>query len=150
MRSWASFVLVGAGRSEVAQMLFGITNPRQGEIKVDGRVARPRSPRHAMQLGVSFYLKTATNKGWCCSFRFARTRLSRSFGNFPTERDSFTVPGRNRSLVISSTGCVWWQPVWSDGQIPSRGGNQRTKVLLGQMAYSVSKSPHSRSADARY
>jgi rhamnose transport system ATP-binding protein len=41
------FGLVGAGRSEVAQMLFGITKPRQGEIKVDGRVARPRSPRHA-------------------------------------------------------------------------------------------------------
>jgi len=48
------FGLVGAGRSEVAQMLFGITKPDRGEIRVEGQVVRPRSPRHAMQLGISF------------------------------------------------------------------------------------------------
>ena len=31
------FGLVGAGRSEVAQMLFGITQPERGEIRMDGR-----------------------------------------------------------------------------------------------------------------
>ena len=47
------FGLVGAGRSEVAQMLFGITRPTRGEIRVDGRTVRPRSPRDALQLGIS-------------------------------------------------------------------------------------------------
>jgi ABC-type sugar transport system ATPase subunit/ribose/xylose/arabinose/galactoside ABC-type transport system permease subunit len=48
------FGLVGAGRSEVAQMLFGITQPDRGEIQVDGRVVRPRSAQQAMRLGLSF------------------------------------------------------------------------------------------------
>jgi rhamnose transport system ATP-binding protein len=47
------FGLVGAGRSEVAQMLFGITRPTSGEIRIDGRPVQPRSPRDALQLGIS-------------------------------------------------------------------------------------------------
>ena len=34
-------------------MLFGITKQDRGEIQVDGQAAQPRSPRHAMQLGIS-------------------------------------------------------------------------------------------------
>ena len=48
------FGLVGAGRSEVAEMLFGITRRDRGEIRMDGRVVDPSSPREAMRLGISF------------------------------------------------------------------------------------------------
>jgi rhamnose transport system ATP-binding protein len=62
------FGLVGAGRSEVAQMLFGITKPDRGEIRVDGQVARPRSPRHAMQLGISFLPEDRHQQGLVLQF----------------------------------------------------------------------------------
>ncbi len=62
------FGLVGAGRSEVAQMLFGITKPDRGEIQVDGQVARPRSPRHAMQLGISFLPEDRHQEGLVLQF----------------------------------------------------------------------------------
>ena len=62
------FGLVGAGRSEVAQMLFGITKPDQGEIKVGGQVARPRSPRHAMRLGISFLPEDRHQQGLVLQF----------------------------------------------------------------------------------
>lgn len=48
------FGLVGAGRSEVAEMLFGITRPTAGEIRIDGRPVRPKSPRQAIEMGISF------------------------------------------------------------------------------------------------
>ena len=79
----------------------------EGEIKVDGRAARPRSPA-AMRcrLGSHFYLKTATNRGWCCSFRFVRTRLSRSSGNWPTEWASSTDQGEaDRSRFHRPDAC---------------------------------------------
>src|SRR6202043_2844211 len=53
----------GAGRSEVAQMLFGITKPDQGEIVVGGQVARPRSPREAIRLGNSFLPENRHQQG---------------------------------------------------------------------------------------
>ena len=62
------FGLVGAGRSEVAQILFGIIKPDRGEIRVDGRIARPRSPRHAMQLGISFLPEDRHQQGLVLQF----------------------------------------------------------------------------------
>ena len=62
------FGLVGAGRSEVAQMLFGITRPDRGEIRVDGCVVRPRSPRHAMRLGISFLPEDRHQQGLVLQF----------------------------------------------------------------------------------
>ncbi len=47
------FGLVGAGRSEIAQMLFGIVAPDGGEMRVADVPVRPRSPRAAMRLGLS-------------------------------------------------------------------------------------------------
>ena len=48
------FGLVGAGRTEVAQALFGIDPIDAGEILLDGRPFVPRSPRHAIRSGVAY------------------------------------------------------------------------------------------------
>jgi rhamnose transport system ATP-binding protein len=46
--------LVGAGRSEVMQALFGVTRPSKGEIRIDGRVAAIRSPAEAIAQGIVY------------------------------------------------------------------------------------------------
>jgi rhamnose transport system ATP-binding protein len=48
------FGLVGAGRTEVAQALFGIDPIDAGEITLDGRSFGPRSPRHAIRRGLAY------------------------------------------------------------------------------------------------
>lgn len=46
--------LVGSGRTETARLLFGIDRPDRGEIRIEGRRVRVRSPRGAMRLGMGF------------------------------------------------------------------------------------------------
>jgi ribose transport system ATP-binding protein len=46
--------LVGAGKSELAQAISGVDPIDQGEILVDGKVIRIRSPQDALQAGISF------------------------------------------------------------------------------------------------
>lgn len=46
--------LLGSGRTEVALSLFGMTRPDRGEIIVDGQVARMRSNRDAIDLGIAY------------------------------------------------------------------------------------------------
>lgn len=46
--------LVGAGRTEVAQALFGIDPIDSGDIIFDGYPFRPRSPRHASSCGLAY------------------------------------------------------------------------------------------------
>ncbi len=62
------FGLVGAGRTETAEMLFGITPPAQGEIRLDGRPVRPRSPRQAMRLGLSLLPEDRHQQGLVLPF----------------------------------------------------------------------------------
>ncbi len=45
--------LVGAGRTEVARAIFGVSRPDAGELRVNGAAVTIRSPRDAMRLGVA-------------------------------------------------------------------------------------------------
>jgi len=46
--------LVGAGRTELARVLFGLTPADAGEIKLGGQVVAPRTPQEAVALGVAY------------------------------------------------------------------------------------------------
>ena len=46
--------LVGAGRTELARILFGITPADSGEIRIEGRPVRIGSPREAVDNGISY------------------------------------------------------------------------------------------------
>ena len=46
--------LLGAGRTELASTLFGLTKPDAGEIRVDGEPVRPRSNREAIASGIAY------------------------------------------------------------------------------------------------
>jgi rhamnose transport system ATP-binding protein len=125
------FGLVGAGRSEVAQMLFGITKPRQGEIKVDGRVARPRSPRHAMQLGVSFLPEDRHQQGLVLQFSIRANetlpilrQLANRAGLVHRARENQIARDFSSRMRVVATGVEQRTDTLS-------GGNQQ-KVLLAK------------------
>jgi rhamnose transport system ATP-binding protein len=46
--------LVGSGRTELAEMLFGLTPADSGEILIGGTLARITSPAQAIQLGIGY------------------------------------------------------------------------------------------------
>ncbi len=62
------FGLVGAGRSETAEMLFGIARPEHGDIVIDGHGAKIRSPREAMRFGISFLPEDRHQQGLVLQF----------------------------------------------------------------------------------
>jgi ribose transport system ATP-binding protein len=46
--------LVGAGRTELARLLFGVDRPHEGSIALEGKPYAPRSPADAVKSGVGF------------------------------------------------------------------------------------------------
>src|SRR5690606_25900025 len=46
--------LVGAGRSELMQAIFGITRPTGGSIALEGKTINPRSPAEAIEAGIVY------------------------------------------------------------------------------------------------
>ena len=60
--------LVGAGRSEVAQAIFGINPAEEGEILIDGEVVEIGSPTTAMQRGVFYVPEERQSQGLILPF----------------------------------------------------------------------------------
>ncbi len=46
--------LVGAGRTELARLLFGVDRPQEGSMTLEGKPYAPRSPADAVKSGVGF------------------------------------------------------------------------------------------------
>ena len=61
--------LVGAGRSELAQAIFGLDQDVTGAVYVRGRVARIRNPRDAMALGLGFVPEDRKRQGLVLQMR---------------------------------------------------------------------------------
>ncbi len=55
--------LVGSGRSEVVETLFGIHEPDRGKIWLKGRKVRIRHPRQAMQSGIGYLPEDRQKQG---------------------------------------------------------------------------------------
>jgi rhamnose transport system ATP-binding protein len=54
---------VGSGRTEVARALFGIDRLDGGELLIDGRPFRPRSPRAALRSGLAYLPEDRLQQG---------------------------------------------------------------------------------------
>ena len=73
--------LVGAGRTDVARMIFGAAAPDRGEVRLDGTRLELRSPRQAIRSGICLLPEDRRGHGLV---------LSRS------ARDNFALPNLDR------------------------------------------------------
>jgi ribose transport system ATP-binding protein len=55
--------LMGAGRTELAETIFGARTRLSGTIAVEGRIANIRTPRHAIDLGIFLAPEDRRNEG---------------------------------------------------------------------------------------
>jgi simple sugar transport system ATP-binding protein len=46
--------LLGAGRTELASSLFGLTQADKGDVRLEGKLVSPRSPRAAIEAGIVY------------------------------------------------------------------------------------------------
>jgi ribose transport system ATP-binding protein len=118
--------LVGAGRTELLELLFGVRKARSGTIHIDGRASRPRSPREAVAAGLSLVTEDRARSGlfpdrtvrenlataWN-ELRGAVVRGERSLANGIVERLGIVTPSIEQEVKRLS------------------GGNQQ-KVLIGR------------------
>jgi ribose transport system ATP-binding protein len=81
--------LVGAGRTEAAEAIMGIRKREQGEIAVNGRAVRIRSPRDAVRHRIAYLSEDRQGSGILTDFSVTRnvTLVSlRKYGRLITNR----------------------------------------------------------------
>jgi rhamnose transport system ATP-binding protein len=125
------FGLVGAGRSEVAQMLFGITPPDQGEIRLNNQVVRLRSSRDAMRLGISLVPEDRHQQGLVLPFPI---RANETLPILRRLANGLGLVDRVKENAIAQRVTEQMRVVASGVEQPTNtlsGGNQQ-KVLIGK------------------
>jgi ABC-type sugar transport system ATPase subunit len=82
--------LAGAGRTELARLVFGADQPTAGNVLLDGRGVRVRSPREAIALGIGLLTEDRSAQGLCLGL---------------SSRENFALPNLDR----------WSRRGWIDG-----------------------------------
>jgi rhamnose transport system ATP-binding protein len=125
------FGLVGAGRSEVAEALFGIRRPSGGELRIDGRKVSPRSPQDALRLGISLLPEDRHQQGLVLEFPIRANatlpvlrRLAGRLGIVDRRAEAAVAGDFAGRMRVVATGIEQLTNTLS-------GGNQQ-KVLLGK------------------
>ena len=125
--------LVGAGRTELARVLFGLTPADTGEIRIDGRPVRIRSPRDAVDHGIAYVPEDRRRHGVIPEMPVAHNTslavLRRLFpgGWLRPDREIGEALGYIRDLGIRTDG-----PLAPAGSLS--GGNQQKVALARWLA----------------
>jgi len=122
--------LVGSGRSEVARALFGADRIEAGEIRIDGRPARIRSPRDAARAGIAMLPESRKDQG------LVMRRSVRENVTMATLRD-FSVGGvvdvrRERLVVKERTAAVDVRARSIETPVINLSGGNQQKVLFAK------------------
>jgi ribose transport system ATP-binding protein len=118
--------LVGAGRTELMELVFGVRKARTGRLIIDGRTSRPRSPREAVAAGLSLVTEDRAGSGLFPD-RSVRENLSAAWN----ELRGAVVRGE-RDLaegIVDRLGIV--TPTIDQEVRRLSGGNQQ-KVVIGR------------------
>ena len=125
--------LVGAGRTEIARVLFGIDRADAGEVLVAGKHAEIKSPKDAMRLGIVYVPEDRHEQGLVLDFSIAANvslpiveRLSRLLVvDRAQERQIAT--DYSKQLQVRSTGV-------EQAASGLSGGNQQKVVIAKWLA----------------
>lgn len=124
--------LVGAGRSEIAQTIFGLEPPTAGSIAVRGRRADIRSPRDAMRLRIGFVPEDRKKQGLVLSMRAGEN------STLPTLRDvshaGWIDRRRERSAIAELFSRLRLRATPQVVTASLSGGNQQKVVMAKWLA----------------
>lgn len=122
--------LVGAGRSEIAQAIFGLDARASGGVYVRGARARIRTPRDAMQLGVGFVPEDRKRQGLVLGMRARENATLPTLSRFA--RGGWVNGAAERAAVDTSFARVALRASGREALVSSLSGGNQQKVVLSK------------------
>ena len=129
--------LVGAGRTELARVLFGVELPDRGRMFLEGKPIRPLSPRQAIDLGIGLLTEDRKSQGLVLGMRVREnTTLSRlskliRWGLVDSFRERESVQDFIRQLAIKTPS--------TEEQVRNLSGGTQQKVVLSKWLFTQSR-----------
>ncbi len=124
------FGLVGSGRSELAQAVFGCQSPLRGRVYRDGRLCRINNPRDAVRAGIAYLPEDRLRQGVCGGLSLRANAVLSSLEQWTRGPLSNSAAERQASRDIFERLHVRYRSI-EQPLAQLSGGNQQ-KVVLGR------------------
>ncbi len=122
--------LVGAGRTEVLESLFGIAPPLAGEVLVAGQVVQNDSPRSAMQAGLALVPEDRKHDGLVLEMG-VRENLSLATLH-RDQRSGFLNKAKERALCEEMIPAMRIKTPNTEQPVQFLSGGNQQKVVIGK------------------
>jgi len=122
--------LVGAGRSEVMQALFGITRPSRGACRIDGRVLALRGTADAISAGIVYVPEDRGRQGAVRGLPIFQNVTLPSLSR--TTRGGFLRLAREFRLARDYTGRLDLRAASLDQDVGLLSGGNQQKVVIAK------------------
>jgi len=123
--------LVGAGRTEIARVIFGIDRADAGEIRIGGKRVQINSPKAAMHHGIAYVPEDRREHGLIMEFSIARNmtlpvllRQASHLGLLSPRREHAIAQDYSKQLQVRSSGI--------DQLVRALSGGNQQKVVLAK------------------
>jgi len=122
--------LVGAGRTEVAQAIFGLRSYSRGTILVNGAITRISSPRKGIKAGIAYVPEDRKNDGIIPS---QSIRNNISLAVLPSlQRAGFIRGQKEKDLAQAKANELGVSPPIIDRLVNTLSGGNQQKVVLAK------------------
>lgn len=124
------FGLVGSGRTELVESLFGARQIHGGQLACAGNVFRPTNPSEAFRAGLALVPSDRLRKSVFSSLSATDNMLASSFGNLCSA--FVRRKSRERALFDQTAGKLNLQPRRPDLEVRRFSGGNQQKLVLGR------------------
>ena len=124
--------LVGSGRTEFAETLFGIRAPSSGTVRVGGRDITGRSPRRCIDSGLIYLAEDRGRTGIFADVDIARNTTSAIVGRLPRRAKIFIRPEREQELARAGAQRMDVRASSLGAPIKTLSGGNQQKALLAR------------------
>ncbi|WP_417719710.1 sugar ABC transporter ATP-binding protein [Salipiger sp.] len=122
--------LVGAGRSEVMQALFGVTRPAKGAVRIDGKVRVIRSPAEAIANGIVYVPEDRGRQGAVLGLPIFQNVTLPSLSR--TSRNGFLRLAEEFALARDYTERLDLRASALDQDVGNLSGGNQQKVVIAK------------------
>jgi ABC-type sugar transport system ATPase subunit len=125
--------LIGSGRTEVARAIFGADHRDSGEIVLDGRPLRIRSPRHAIRAGIAMLPESRKDQGLLMRSPIVQNVSLAHLADVC--QSGFVAPLRERRRVSELTERVDVRAPRLKAWVSTLSGGNQQKVLFAKWLF---------------
>ena len=122
--------LVGAGRTELAHLLFGLATPPQGEVEIDGRTFRIRSTDEAVTAGIAYLPEDRLRQGICRDLSVRDNTVLATLARW--QRGPLTSAARERAASAEQLAALGVRYRDLEQPIGDLSGGNQQKVVLAR------------------